>query len=435
MFLAQTVLLSFHTVLPIEIRIAMPAPTTLKKSNASPKSTDSNSKLPGVARSAAVRRVMELMAIPGKSRQESRVAEYIVARLREAGVPSSAISFDTATRRIPGGGEVSNLIVKLPGTVKGPRRLLMAHMDTVPLCVGARPVRKGDRIVAKDAHTALGADDRAGASVVLTAILEILRQKLPHPPLTLFWPVQEEIGLYGARFADLSKLGKPELCFNWDGSDPAVAVVGATGDYNMEIEIEGIASHAGTAPECGVSAIAVAGLAIADLVENGWHGLVRKGRNTGTSNIGFVHAGEATNVVTPHLRLHAEVRSHDPVFRKRLLDEFEKAFQRAAKQVRSAGGETAKVRFEAELKYESFRLSDDEPCVQATYRAIEAVGLSPVSRISNGGLDANWMTVRGLPTVTLGAGMMDVHTVNEALDIEQYLNACRIGLLLATGAV
>ncbi|MEX0703980.1 MAG: M20/M25/M40 family metallo-hydrolase [Planctomycetales bacterium] len=392
-------------------------------------------KLPGVARAAAVRRAMDLMAIPGKSKQESRVAEYIVARLRDAGIPQSAISFDASVRDIPGGGEIGNLIVKLPGMLKAPRRMLMAHMDTVPLCVGARPVRKGPVIVSKDAHTALGADDRAGASVVLTAALEILRQKLPHPPLTLFWPVQEEIGLYGARFADLSKLGQPELCFNWDGGDPEVAVTGATGDYNMEIEIAGIASHAGVHPEHGVSAIAVAGLAVADLVENGWHGLIQKGKHTGTSNIGFVHAGEATNVVTPHLRLHAEVRSHDPKFRQRLRDEFENAFVRAAKKVKNSRGETAKVRFVADLKYESFRLDENQPCVRSAFRAIEAVGLTPCARISNGGLDANWTSARGLPTVTLGAGMLEVHTVNEALDIEQYLHACRIGLLLATAAV
>ena len=40
-------------------------------------------------------------------------------------------------------GNVGNLIVKLPGTVRGPRRLLMAHMDTVPVCLGAQPVPDG----------------------------------------------------------------------------------------------------------------------------------------------------------------------------------------------------------------------------------------------------------------------------------------------------
>ncbi len=86
----------------------------------------------------------------------------------------------------------------------------MAHMDTVPICVGAKPVRKGNTVRSADSSTGLGADDRAGVAVVLNAALEILRHKLPHPPLTFFWPIQEEVGLHGAHFAQLSLLGKPK---------------------------------------------------------------------------------------------------------------------------------------------------------------------------------------------------------------------------------
>jgi tripeptide aminopeptidase len=59
--------------------------------------------------------------------------------------------------------------------------------------------------------------------------------------------------------------------------------------------------------------------------------------------------------------------------------------------------------------------------------------LEPVTRISNGGLDANWLSARGLPTVTLGSGQNGVHTVNETLNLDDFVNACRIGLQLAIG--
>lgn len=390
--------------------------------------------LPDIDKEAALDLVTTMMAIPGKSTQESQVAEHIRQQLLSAGIPESAISFDNVNRKSPAGGEIGNLIVRIPGTSRGPRRMLMAHIDTVPLCVGARPVRKGPLIVSRDDHTALGADDRAGASVVLNAILEIRRQNLPHPPLTLFWPVQEEIGLYGARFASLSKLGNPKLCFNWDGGIPHIATIGATGDYAITIEIEGIASHAGVHPEQGVSALAIVAHAIADLDSNGWHGLVIKGRNTGSSNIGYVHGGEATNVVMPQVSLRAEARSHDPKFRERIVNEFRKAFERAAKAVRSDSGKKGKVTFNADLKYESFRLDEQEPCVQSALAAISAVGLPAESKISNGGLDANWMSSRGLPTVTIGCGQQNPHTVDESLHVDSYLHACRIGLLLATAA-
>ena len=384
--------------------------------------------------SDAVDLVTRLMAIPGKSGLEGEVAEAITTRLRDAGVPAAAILHDAANSRSPLGGEVGNLIVKLPGTLRAPRRLMMAHIDTVPLCVGCRPVRRGPLIESRDADTALGGDDRAGASVILNAVLEILRQDLPHPPLTLFFPIQEEVGLYGARHVSLSRLGKPRQGFNWDGGPPGLAVIGATGDYSIDVTIEGVASHAGGHPEDGISAIAVASRAIADLTENGWHGLIEKGRNRGTSNVGIINGGDATNVVTPRLTLKAEARSHDPKFRKRIVEEFKKAFQRAAAGIRNTARETAGVRFEAQLKYDSFVLSDKEPCVQTALAAVAAVGLEPGVRISNGGLDANWMVAHGIPTVTLGCGQQDIHTVNESLHVESYLQACRIGLQLATGA-
>ena len=390
--------------------------------------------VPNINSKKAIELVTRMMAIPGKSGEEGRVVDSIKQGLRQVGIPDSAMQIDGANRKSPIGGEVGNLSVKLPGTKRGPRRLLMAHVDTVPLCVGSRPVRKG-AFIHSAADTALGGDNRAGASVVLNTAFEILRNELPHPPLTLMWPIQEENGLVGVRNASLSKLGKPKLCFNWDGGAPNIAVIGATGDYNMVIEVAGIASHAGGHPELGVSAIAIAGLAIARLVEDGWHGLIVKGRHIGTSNVGVISGGDATNVVTPKLILEAEARSHDPKFRKRIVEEIRKAFAHAVKTVKSADGKTGNVNFMADLKYESFQLDVDEPCVQTALAAVDAVGMQPDTRICNGGLDANWLTARGFPTVTLGCGQQDAHTVDESLHVESYLQACRVALALATAAV
>ena len=87
----------------------------------------------------------------------------------------------------------------------------------------------------------------------------------------------------------------------------------------------------------------------------------------------------------------------------------------------------------ADLHYESFRLSDTEPSVLEAQRVISRMGLQPSLKISNGGLDANWLSARGFPTVTLGAGQQDVHTVDERLDIAAFLQGCRVALSLATG--
>ena len=374
---------------------------------------------------------MDLMAIEGGSGDEAAVADYIQQRLGEVGVAKTDFDFDEAYKKTPNGGCIGNMVLKLSGTARAPRRLLMAHMDTVPICIGSRPVKKGAYVRSGNPDTGLGADNRAGCAVVLNAALNILRHGLPHPPLTFLWTVQEEIGLFGARYIRKSMLGKPTLAFNWDGGNPAKVTIGATGGYRLEINVEGIASHAGNTPENGVSAVAIAGLAIADLQQNGWHGLVRKKGKRGTSNIGIVQGGDATNVVTDHVYLKAEARGHDPKFRERIVREIEKAFARAAKSVKSAGGKRGKVTVQGRLDYEAFRLDKKEPSVLAAVDAVRSVGCKPQLFVSNGGVDANWMAKHGIPTVTLGCGQMNPHMTTEQLQIRDFETACEIGTTLA----
>lgn len=380
----------------------------------------------------AQRLVEELMAIPGRSGEEGRVAAFVSARLAEAGLDPLLLGADQAGRRSALRGEVGNLILKLPG--RGPRRMLVAHLDTVPICVGSRPRRKGGMLASGDPKTGLGADNRAGVAVLLSTALGLLRSGLSGPPITLLWTVQEEVGLHGARLVSVPMLGRPRLAFNFDGATPTRLTVGATGGYRMTIEVDGIASHAGVAPQAGVSAIAIASLAIADLVQHGWLGLVNKGRLSGTSNVGVIHGGEATNVVTELVTLRAEARSHDPAFRQRIVQEIGDAFERAAKQVANTEGRCGAVRIQGQLDYESFRLADDNPSVVAARDTILALGHEPMLAVANGGLDANWLSARGIPTVTLGCGQRNIHTVSEQLDLADFHLARQIAWRLALGA-
>jgi tripeptide aminopeptidase len=407
--------------------------TRVKQARAARRRDRTGSDFPEPDLDRALELALELMAIPGPSGREAKVAQFLERQLRRAGVGPANIRTDDTHQRTPEPGEVGNLVCTLPGTLRGPRRLLMAHMDTVPLCVGARPVVKGRIVHSADKTTGLGADDRAGCAVVLCAALEILRRGLPHPPLVLFWPVQEEVGLFGARLVRIAQLSKPRLSFNWDGGPAEKLTVGATGAYRMTISVEGLASHAGGAPEHGVSAITIAGLAIADLERHGWLGDVRQGERHGTSNIGLIQGGSATNVVADRVLLKAEARSHDPPFRREILAAFEHAFQQAAGAVRNVAGVAGKVRVTSRLDYEAFRLGEQEACVLAAEAAVRSVGAKPYRAITNGGLDANWLTARGIPTVTLGCGQQNVHTVSEQLDVVAFHVACRIALRLATG--
>jgi len=376
--------------------------------------------------------VLDLLAIPGISGQEKQVAETIRKKLLAAGCPAKAITFDKANTKTPLAGNCGNLIVKLPGTLRGPRRLLMAHMDTVPVCEGTVPVVKGNVIKSGNPATGLGADDRAGCGVILSTAIDILQQGLDHPPLTFLFAIQEEVGLWGARFVKAADLGRPKLAFNFDGGAVDKLTIGATGGERLDIIVDGIPSHAGVAPEQGVSAIAIASLAIASLVEDGGHGLVEKGGKRGTSNVGVINAGAATNVVAERAVLRAEARGHDPAFRARIVKAIEKAFAKAAKQVKSASGRTGSVAITGRLDYEAFRLDEHDPSVVAAREALEAIGCRPRFDVSNGGLDANWMAANGIPTVTLGCGQNDIHTTDEWLDLKTYDAACAVARRLAT---
>lgn len=377
--------------------------------------------------------VMQMMAIPGKTGFENDVANFITGQLLAAGAPADAIERDNAHLETQIRGNTGNLIFKLPGSKAGERRLLSAHMDTVPICVGSKPVLEGRTVHAADPDTGLGADDRAGATAILSAALEILENDLPHPPLTFCWFIQEEVGLQGAKHISKDALGNPTLAFNWDGGEPNKMSVGATGAYRIFITIKGLASHAGGAPERGISAIAIAARAIADLDRNGWHGLVQKDGKSGTSNVGYINGGEATNVVTDLVELQVEARSHDAEFRKVMLNAIESAFHNAVAEVKNVDGKTGEVIIQSNLQYESFVLAEDEPCVLAAEAAIREIGLEPERAIVNGGLDANWLTARGIPSVTMGCGQRSPHTVNETLNLDDFENACRVALRLAMG--
>jgi tripeptide aminopeptidase len=375
----------------------------------------------------ALSRLLDLLSISAPAGEEGGVRDYILKTLGRIGVPREAVRVDDAPSRIDLPCQTGNVIVFLPGTAPGPRLLVSAHMDTVPLARSAEPVVRGGRIVAMG-ETALGGDDRTGVAAVLSALVDLQRLDLPHPPLTLLFTVREESGLCGARAVRIEDLGSPLCGFNFDGGPPGEVTIGATGSRKMDIDVQGVAAHAGLHPERGVSAIAIFAAATVRLERDGWLGAVRKPEGVGTSNIGAVQGGEATNVVTERLAARAEARSHDPRFLPRIVEEFRKAFVETAGSRRSETGAAGSAEVRSEVAYESFRLSDDEPAVLAALAAIRAAGIEPKTRISNGGLDANWLTAKGIPTVTLGCGQHEIHTTDEYVRIDEYLGACRVAL-------
>src|SRR3954451_10488738 len=149
----------------------------------------------------ATERLMRPLPVEGGSGPEARTGKELVAVLTEVGVPARSIRFDDAHTRTPLPTETGNLIVALPGRgvlASADRLLFMTHMDTVPLCAGAKPKRQGKKIV-NTVKAALGGDNRTGCAVLVTLAAELQRHKVDHQPLTLLYTVREESGLFGAR--------------------------------------------------------------------------------------------------------------------------------------------------------------------------------------------------------------------------------------------
>ena len=387
---------------------------------------------------AAVARLMKLLEAPGVTGHEQPIGKAVKAMLTEVGVPPRLIKFDDAHSRIPVPTPTGNLIVQLPGTLKGrPRVMFSAHLDTVPLCAGAKPRLSGRKVV-NDAPTALGGDNRTGCAVLVTLAAELLRHNLPHPPLTLLFTVREESGLHGARHLNPADLGGPVMGFNYDGRRAGDVIVGAVGADRWEVDIKGKAAHAGVAPEKGISSTLVLALALAEVRAGGFWGKVTLPEGEGTSNVGVVAgptggaAGDATNVVTDFVHVKGESRSHDPKVFRLITAAYKQAFANAAAAVVDDQGRPGKVLFKGHTDYQPFRIKDSSLVVQAALAGVRSIGQEPVVRVANGGLDANWFVKHNIPTVTFGAGQNAIHTVEEWVDLVEYERGCELAVALAT---
>jgi tripeptide aminopeptidase len=310
-------------------------------------------------------------------------------------------------------------------------------MDTVPLCKGAKPRREGDRIVS-DGTTALGGDNGTGCAVLIALAKSLIEHKLPHPPITMLFTVREESGLHGARELDPKDLLGATMGFNVDSTHAALLTIGAVGQQNWEVTIKGKAAHAGVAPERGISSTLVASVGLTEAHRGGWFGKVVQPEGKGSSNIGIFGgkdgkpAGDATNVVTDYVHLVGEARSTDAAFAVKITEAFEAAFNKAKGEVKDADGNMAEVTFQSRTAYPPFLMSEDDPAVQRAKKAAQAMGLEPVTMVSAGGLDANWLVKHGVPTVTFGAGQAEIHTVNEYVVIPEFAQGCRLAVAIAT---
>ena len=362
--------------------------------------------------------LLELVQIDSVSRKERRVAERIKQLCEEMG---AQVEIDDAGEKV--GGNSGNVIARFPGTIPGAETIMMsAHMDTVVPGEGVKPVVEGD-IIRSDGTTVLGGDDKSGCAVIIETVRSLQEQNIPHAPIDAVFSICEEVGLLGAKHLDMSKV-RARYGIVFDSDDPGFLFTRGPSANHFEFKIHGLESHAGVAPEQGISAIRIAAEAISAMK------LFRIDDET-TANIGVIRGGEATNIITNLVTLKGEARSLDDAKLDAQTAHVIKCCEDAvAKYEVTVDGVTTKARVEAHVtrEYHAMDVSDDSRVVKLVKEAAARMGLEVKTLASGGGCDANIFNKRGIECANLGTGMRAIHTVKEWLDVKDMYASAEITL-------
>jgi tripeptide aminopeptidase len=352
--------------------------------------------------------LLELVQLDSVSREEREVAQRIKAYCEEMG---AEVFIDDAGSKV--GGNTGNVIARFPGTLPAADAIMMsAHMDTVVPGRGVKPIVEGD-IIRTDGTTVLGGDDKSGCSVIIETIRCLQEQNIPHTPIDAVFSICEEVGLLGAKHLDLSKV-RAKYGIVFDSDDPGFLFTKGPSANHFEFEIHGLESHAGVAPEQGISAIRIAAEAISQM---------KLGRidDETTANIGVIRGGEATNIITNLVTLKGEARSLDDEKLEAQTAHMVKCLEdAAARHEVTVEGVTTKARVESHVtrEYHAMDVSDESRVVKLVIEAAARMGLKVETMASGGGCDANIFNKRGIECANLGTGMRAIHTVKEWLDVK-----------------
>ncbi len=365
----------------------------------------------------------ELCNISSPSRREGKISAYLKNAFASLG--ADYIYEDGSS--VHTGAESGNLIIRFDGTAPGKEGFFLScHMDTVEPATGVEVVRNGDIFTSKG-ETILGGDDKTGIAATLELIGTLKQQRIPHPTLEVIITTCEEVGLLGAKHLEATKL-LTGYGYALDSTGNNHVVVGAPAANKFQIEVKGLAAHAGLCPEAGINALTLVTTALSTL---------NPGRldSESTCNFGLIQGGMATNIVPERVLLKGEVRSHDPDKLQRYTEEIFAAFKKAVAdwQGTTAHGEhRPSVTFDIVDDYPRLVLAEDAPVLARIRKAAAACGKDLRYIIAGGGSDANIFNGMGLPTAIVATGMNKVHTVNEQVDLNDLVNLTELLFALAT---
>ena len=377
--------------------------------------------------------------------------------------PSTAIQLDLARMLAGeltaiGAAEVTvteygAVLATVPATAEGPVIGLLAHMDTAPAyhATGVKPrvirgyaggpitfpdapdlvlrpetapylaTKIGDDIITASGLTLLGADDKAGVSVVMTLAAHLLAHpEIAHPKLRLAFTPDEEIGR-GVDARLPRDLGA-DFAYTFDG--------GAVGEIEYEsfsadgakVKVTGVSTHPGTAKGKMVNALHLAAKIIEMLPQATQTPEVVEGRE------GFWHI---TNMAGTAAEAELSI----------ILRDFEldglAARGEMLRQVCAAVAATeprATIACTIAPQYRNMRywLEKDMTPVTLAHAACRAEGIEPVARAIRGGTDGSRLTEMGVPCPNVFTGKQEIHGPLEWISVQDMAAAVRVCLRLVS---
>jgi tripeptide aminopeptidase len=255
----------------------------------------------------------------------------------------------------------------------------------------------GDTLVVTDGTTLLGADDKAGVAIVMTAIAALLRDpSIKHGPIYAIFTPDEETGK-GMDLFPIQKL-KAAACYTLDGGKGGEIESECFTAYEARVNFKGKASHPGYARGVMANAVSMAAHYVAMLprsespeATDGWYGYYYPNEIRG----GLEEASLSI--------LLRDFSDEGMERRKAAIETFAKATE-----AQFPGG---MVTVELKKQYLNMKKKlDESPMVlELLYAAATKAGAEPYSKPIRGGTDGSRLTEMGIPTPNIFAGMHNFH--------------------------
>ena len=264
---------------------------------------------------------------------------------------------------------------------------------------------KGRTLITTDGTTLLGADDKAGVSEIMTAVEQIITEKIPHGDIWIGFTPDEEVGC-GADLFDLDYF-KAKFAYTVDGDYEGEVAYENFNAASASFEINGVNVHPGEAKDIMINA-ALVGCEIASLLPENETPAHTEGRE------GFYHLTDFSGDIA-HAKVNYIVRDHDKAsFEKRLdtLRGIEK------KMNEKYYADTVKLNIQHSYSNMLEVIEKNEYVVDIAKKAIKNAGLEPISRPVRGGTDGARLSFMGLPCPNLGTGGYGFHGPFEHISVE-----------------